>query len=430
MRPLIVSLLFAAAASGADTLTLRQALDAAARMNPDTQSARLRMLEAEALRQQTASAYKPQATVAIAGSYQTNNLQGIGLIFPGFPSRLGPYRVFNARPVVTQAVIDLPLLSSIRAARERYEQSKQEIEVVRETTQLAVLQLYLQALQDSSRREAAEARLKTAQEALTQTTDREQAGSSSKLDVARAEQQFQTEKANAIEAQRDFAIRKTLLLRTIGESEPREVDLEPLPAVVPAPAPALGETLGIALDSRAELRSLDAQARAARYEEQKARRERYAKLSFSGDYGVLGQGPDKSLSTFDVGASLTIPILTGGRIQAEIKGARARSRQIDEQTRKTRLAITQEVRQSLLEMDAAREALAAAQEATRAARESLELSRLRFSSGLSTNLDVVNAQSALALADDFEIRTRYDYLLAKARLARARGNVNLFFDPI
>jgi len=43
-------------------------------------------------------------------------------------------------------------------------------------------------------------------------------------------------------------------------------------------------------------------------------------------------------------------------------------------------------------------------------------------------VDVATAESALAQSEDFEIRTRYDWYLAEARLARAEGNVYWFFD--
>ena len=51
------------------------------------------------------------------GTYQTINLQNIGLIIPGMNSRVGPFRTFDARPTVMQNVLDLSLLSRIRAAR-------------------------------------------------------------------------------------------------------------------------------------------------------------------------------------------------------------------------------------------------------------------------------------------------------------------------
>ena len=122
---------FAAVLSGAaqTTLTLRSALDAAGRMSPTVQSARLSILESEAAAMRVKAGYGPQLSLVIGGAYQTTNLQGIGVIFPGFPSRAGPYRTFNARPVLTQTVLDLSLLDEIRASRERIREVKEAAEV-------------------------------------------------------------------------------------------------------------------------------------------------------------------------------------------------------------------------------------------------------------------------------------------------------------
>jgi outer membrane protein len=92
--------------------------------------------------------------------------------------------------------------------------------------------------------------------------------------------------------------------------------------------------------------------------------------------------------------------------------------------------VRREMEQSIVEREAARESLVAAQAARAAARESLELARLRYEAGLAASLDIVTAQGLLAEAEDFEIRTRYEYLLATARLARARGDVNGFFGML
>jgi len=183
-----------------------------------------------------------------------------------------------------------------------------------------------------------------------------------------------------------------------------------------------------AFEERAELNALEASRRAAKFDRDAAQRERLPKLAFSGDYGVLGQGPDRSLSTYTLGGSLTIPLFTGGRIRGNIDAAQAKLAQTEAELRKTRLQVGEEVERAAIESDASRETLSAASSATQEARKALELSRLRFRVGISTSVDVATAESAVAESEDFEIRTRYDWYLAEASLARAEGNVYWFFD--
>ncbi|MBL8222984.1 MAG: TolC family protein, partial [Bryobacterales bacterium] len=86
------------------------------------------------------------------------------------------------------------------------------------------------------------------------------------------------------------------------------------------------------------------------------------------------------------------------------------------------------MKQAEVEANAALLAMRASQDAVAAARQSLELARLRFSSGIATNLDTITAQGTLAQAEDAEIRTRYEFHLARARWARAVGTVYAFFE--
>jgi outer membrane protein TolC len=185
-----------------------------------------------------------------------------------------------------------------------------------------------------------------------------------------------------------------------------------------------------AVTYRPETQRDSASIRQAQQEVARAKREYGPQLGFSGDYGALGQGLDRAVSTYSVGATLNFPIWTSGRISHEIAAAGARKRQVEEQARATKLAIEEDARKSLLEWQASRDTLTAAQKASVAARESVELARLRFDSGLSTNIDTVTAQARQAEAEDFEIRTRYEVLRAKARYCRSKGNVQSFFEGL
>jgi outer membrane protein TolC len=90
------------------------------------------------------------------------------------------------------------------------------------------------------------------------------------------------------------------------------------------------------------------------------------------------------------------------------------------------LQVEQEIAQAQVEREAARAALGSSAKAAAAAREALELSRLRYGAGLATNLDVVTAQGEVSETEEEEQRTRYETLVATARLAAAQGDVMAF----
>ena len=404
--------------SAADTLTIQQALEMTAKLSPDVQIARLQALEAVAKGDAVKAAYLPQAALTISGGYQTTNLQGIGLAFPGFPERVGPYRTFNARPQVTQTVLDLSLLKRLRAARERQGQAIAEARTVREDAEIAVVQLYLQSLAAESRATAAAARLATAEALFRQTSDRQEGGTSSKLDVARAVQQVEAERGMLIDARREAATLTTLLTRTIGAEGAGEIQLVP---------PVIGLLEEDDGRQRPEIEALAFKSRAAASEVRAAALQRAPHVAAFGDYGVAGAGPDRSLSTYTVGASLTIPLWTGRRIESEIAQAKLQAEQVRQESRRVDLQIRQELRAARIGVEAATEARGSAERGAAAAREVLELARMRLEAGLATSVDTQTAQSQLASADDTRIRAEYDLSLSEARLAKAMGRLSTAF---
>jgi outer membrane protein len=426
---LSAALALAASAQESPKLSLRQTLELAEKQSPEMQLALLRRVEAQARSLVARSAYQPQLGVAVGNTYQTSNMEGLGLLIPGVPSRLGPYRVFNARPQLIAPVFDLELLSGIHAARERVVESKYDAETTRQATLLAVLELDINLFQAESRIAAADARLRNAQAIHQQAQESEAAGGASKLDLARTSQQMFAERANLTQATRDRDVVRAMLLETIGLEQNAEIRIEaPELARFQERVRSVEAIRSGAFEERSELNALEARRRAAQFDREGAQRERLPKLAFSGDYGVLGQGPDRSLSTYTLGGSLTIPLFTGGRIRGNIDAAQSKVAQAEAELRKARLQVSEEVERAALESDASRETLSAASSATAEARQALELSRLRFRAGIATSVDVATAESALAQSEDFEIRTRYDWYLAEARLARAEGNVYWFFD--
>jgi outer membrane protein TolC len=79
------------------------------------------------------------------------------------------------------------------------------------------------------------------------------------------------------------------------------------------------------------------------------------------------------------------------------------------------------VRQRLLEIDSGRAAVAAAGDAVRAAEEARRVVAERFTAGVVTHTEVLDAQLALLQAELDRTRALANVRLAEARLARATG---------
>jgi outer membrane protein TolC len=86
-----------------------------------------------------------------------------------------------------------------------------------------------------------------------------------------------------------------------------------------------------------------------------------------------------------------------------------------------RARIDQEVRDAYLDLEAAGQEVSVEKSAVALATQTLEQSRDRFSSGVTDNIEVVQAQDVLATANDAYIASLYSYNLAKISLAKATG---------
>ena len=410
-------------------LTLKEAVEAAARLSPQIQIAKLRALESRGQYGVVRSGYLPQLNAQVSSSVQTGNLRGIGLVFPGFPSRIGPFQVFDARPSVQQTVFDLSLVKQMSAARERIRESQLDASSLRESVLLGVVDLYLRTLQAEARAEATRARLATAKALFEQAEDFLEVGTGNRLDLVRSRTLLENETAFLAQQQRDSATTKLLLLDTIGLPVDERVRLTETLTLDGATLPVLEDAEREALSRRPEARAVLSRLEAARLDVSGARATRLPTVAFAADYGVLGDRISSSLSTYNLRGVLNLPVFQGGRIQAEIAQAKARLGQVEQEQRDIENQIRLDVRAARIQLNAARVSAEAAHRAEEAAAESVELARLRFEAGLTSYIDVVSAQQDRARADELEIQTLYDYYLARANFSKATGDVTAFLGP-
>ena len=125
---------------------------------------------------------------------------------------------------------------------------------------------------------------------------------------------------------------------------------------------------------------------------------------------------------------VAVPLSTGGRVDAAVGAAALRVKAAEQEVRQARLQSETDILTAQVGVDAALRAHARAAEAVTAAHTSIRLAQARFGGGLSTNLDVLAAQETVANVEATEIECRYNFYVARAKLARAKGNIMAVFD--
>ena len=152
-----------------------------------------------------------------------------------------------------------------------------------------------------------------------------------------------------------------------------------------------------------------------------ARAEWYPTFDISGYYGDAGLTLTSSHGVFSFTGALNFNIFTGGRIRADIDKATAALQQRSQELADQGAQIGVEVRDAFLDLQSAADQVAVARDNLDLANQTLQQARDRFSSGVTDNIEVVQAQGSLAIANDNLIAALYAHNLAKVSLARALG---------
>lgn len=362
----------------------------------------------------------PNLNGRIAESVQQNNLAAFGLSIPGFPSIVGPFAIFDAR-VAGTASLDLHNLANFRARTEELRASQLSLQNARDLIVLVVGGTYMQTLAAGARVESIDAQIKTSQTLFQRAQDMKSAGMVPAIDVLRANVELQVQQQRLLAARNDFERQKLTLARVIGLPVAQQYSLVNNIPVTPSLPITVDEALERAYRDRPDYQGAKASLRAAEQSKRAAEAERLPSLQFTGDYGVLGRRPTDSHGTFAAAAGLKIPIFQGGRIKGDILQADAlldrRRAEVDD----LRSRIEFEIRTALLDLQSSADQLKVAQSARDLAQQTLTQAQDRFRAGVATNLEVVQAQEAIATTDENFINSTFIYNVAKLELARSLG---------
>ena len=123
----------------------------------------------------------------------------------------------------------------------------------------------------------------------------------------------------------------------------------------------------------------------------------------------------------NMGIQFSWPVFDGLRAKSALQLARAQTRIAELELRTERERVAVEVARARAELQRAKAVFDARRETAAEANEAFRLASLRFSRGLSTQLEVSDAQLALLTSESGEARATMDLFLATAELARALG---------
>ncbi|HKT78673.1 MAG TPA: TolC family protein [Vicinamibacterales bacterium] len=364
----------------------------------------------------------PNVTGRVSESRQQINLEAFGFPLPaGFPSIVGPFNVFDARLSLSQSILDYASLSDARAEGHNVAAAELSYKSARDVVVLVAANAYLQALATAARADSVQAQVQTAQAIYDQAVDLKQNGIVAGIDVLRADVQLGTEKQRATAANNDREKARLQLARIIGLPAGQAFTLSDVLPNVPAPDMTLDQALERAYASRADYQAAVERVKAAEEKRRSVSAERLPSVHLNADFGDSGLTAADSHSVFSITGAVNVPIFQGdtkGRlIEAEADLNDRRSEAAD-----LKAGIYYDVKSAFLDLEATREQLEVATRGRDLAAQQLVQARDRFAAGIANNIEVVQAQEAVALASDQYISALYGYNLAKGLLARGIGD--------
>jgi outer membrane protein TolC len=402
-------------------LTLRRALEIALVNSSTIREARANLEMASGQYRQARSALLPQVGVGARQGYLTVNLQGFGLDLPGFPSRLGPFGSMDVRAFIVQDLVNIASLRSWQSYASRRDASRLMADDAREVVTLNVVGAYLQALHAKASRDSLAEQTKLANDLYDITASRAKQGVASDLETNRAKQQVNSLEQQRLESEQSYVAAKLNLANLLQANITSDFEVTDAAAYGTGDAFDRQAELQSALTTRTDYRAAQAAVRAAELEIQSVEATRLPTFRIRADDGLSGTTPAHNVHVYSVTGSIAFPIFTGGRISGQIQEAKGVLEEATAALERNRAQIETDVLTAISGVEWALREVKASEENVGLSRQEVELTRVRFTQGVSDNTEVVNAQDRLSKAADARIRALYTLGLARANLARATG---------
>ena len=400
--------------------TLREALEAAYKNNPDLNAARADQRAIDEGVSIARAATLPR--VDLTSAYDENVIQGSSRI--GSPDRQASLGTAVSAPIYSGG----RLRAATRAAEARVEAGRADLR----GTESALFSRAVAAYMDVQRDEAVvglnTVNVRVLQVNLRATSDRFEIGDLTRTDVAQSQSRLALAQSQLESAQSQLIASRERYIQIVGEAPDDLQPPPPLPSLPNTPAGAVDA----ALENNPDLIAARLATDAGRADARVARAARRPQVSanVSGGYvNFLGSIANSSAqvpinqSTFTVqgGLSLNLPLFSGGLNNARIRQAEARTTAAGEREIGVERDVIQQTRAAYAAWRASLASIDSNETAVDAARLSLEGVRAENTVGNRTVLDILNAEQELLNAQVGLVTARRNAYVAGFTLLAAMG---------
>jgi outer membrane protein len=403
------------------TLTLAQAEKIALQENPHVQIARLIALAEGQVRREARAANLPALTgdLTAVDSHDGSRITAGGLNNPVVYQRAAGGIMLSQLMTDfgrTRALVSSADFSA-RAAASNESASREDV-------LLAVDEAFYHALASQAILSVAQQTVATRQETADQVRALTEAKLRSELDLSFANVDLQQAKLLLLNATNDNQESQAALNAILGEELPAVYTLIDETPAAPAPAPEdAAPLLQLAFQSRPDLASLNLQASAA---ERFSQAERNLVRPTISALGVAGDTPVRAdqITTSWYGAAgvnVSIPIFNGSLFSARANEAKFRAQAADQSVKQLRQTIARDVTDTVLEAQSGFQRIDVSRQLLEQTNSAFDLAQTRYKLGLSSIVELSQAQLAQTQAQIAYASARYAYQQTLAELRFQTG---------
>ncbi len=405
-----------------EQLTLQEAEQIAIRNNPRIRVGQLLARAQHQVYRETRSAYLPQLE---GGAVAADADSGSRFTFDGLRSgrlltHVGGGLDFH------QLLTDFGRTSNLIASSKLREKAQNANALA---SQLDVTLIVDQAFYDALE---AEALVKLAQQTVaTRTTTNQQITELTKnklrsdIDLSFSEQNVAQASLLLLDAQTEYNAAINALTSVLGFDHAMQFRPVATTKDLTLPPPDQDVLVQMALKQRPDLLALDYEQQA---DKKYSRAQWEQKLPTLSAMGVVGGTPIRDDAYFtsswfgSVGANVTVPIFNGFLFSSEAEEAKDRDRAAQENMRDLRDRVVRDVRDAWMQTNTSYRRIAVTQKFLDAANLGLNLAQARYKLGLSSIVELSQAQLAQTQASIQNVNARFEYELSLAALNYQLGN--------
>lgn len=417
-------------AQGVQTLSMDRAIKVALENNRDLESARLEIGKADAQVDEAFGNALPSLTF---NSRYTYTIQQQVFYFPDgdgvvHPIKVGSKQGLTADLTLNQILFNSAVFTGVGTAETYSKISRQQLRSTASDVVLNVKKAYYGAALAKQFLDVSEALLQNAEETYKNAQALYKAGLRAEFDAIRAEVQVANQRPVVIQARDNYNQALDGLKLVLGMMPDQKIGLSDTlvsPVSTGSVAPQIDEANKLLDEYNAQLKSLALNEEVNRKFIELYRSDYLPTLSLFGTYQQQAQA-DK-LSDFEfqptsyVGLNLSLNLFNGGKTSAQVEQARVDMEKSRVQLNQVRSALKTQLESVLRKIAYARERIESSEKTIGQAEKGYQIANASYKAGTGTQLQINDADLALAQSRWNRLTAVYDYHVALAELEQLIG---------